>query len=86
MVTYLTITYRESYLSRLDVVRLFFAVAGATTDSEEIRSYAKGSVSFRIYGFYNRVIETTLANRITAIDALAEVRINGQPHSFRARL
>jgi hypothetical protein len=84
--TFISITYRESRLSRRDVAAVFFSVAGATTNSEELKTHRPGAAFFRIYGFYNRVIETTLANRLTAIDPLAEVRINGQAYASRGIL
>ena len=86
MTTWVSIYYRESHLSRRDVASLFFQVAGFTTTASEVRSQASGVVRFRIHGHYNRVIETTLNRRITDIDPLAVVRINGQRYGERGLL
>ncbi|GAA4369538.1 hypothetical protein GCM10023185_43260 [Hymenobacter saemangeumensis] len=86
MITWVTIHYRESHISRREVVGLFFAVARATTDCEEVRRQREGLATFKIYGHYNRVIETTLNRRITDLDPLAEVRINGQSYAARGEL
>ena len=80
--TKISIIYRESHLSRQEVVDSFFDVMGATT-AEEVEARSNGVVSFNIYGFYNRVIETTLNRRITDLDPLAEIRINGQSYASR---
>ena len=83
MITWVSIYYQESRLSRRDVAAVFFQVAGFTTDASEVRSQSPGVVRFKIYGYYSRVIETTLNRRITDLDPLAEVRINGQPYAAR---
>jgi|GEM_PF-5186072 len=86
MTTWVSIYYRESHISRREVVGIFFAVARATADVEEVRRQRDGLATFKIHGPYNRVIETTLNRRITDMDPLAEVRINGQPYSTRSLL
>ena len=84
--TRFTIYYRESHLSRKDVVGIFFAVTRATTPAEELPSSSQGVASFKVFGFYNRIIETTLNRRLTDMDPLAELRINGQTYASRGVL
>ena len=81
--TRVNIIYRESHLSRQEVVDTFFDIVGATTTAEEVQARSNGDVSFVIHGFYNRVIESTLNRRITDLDPLAELRINGQSYASR---
>ena len=57
---------------------IFFAVARATAQVEEVPSASWGVAVFNVFGFYNRVIETTRNRRLTDLDPLAELHINGQ--------
>jgi hypothetical protein len=81
--TRFTIIYRESHMTRQEVVDSFFDTVGATTRAEEVQARSNGTVSFLIHDIYNRVIESTLNRRITDMDPLAELRINGQSYASR---
>jgi len=81
--TRFTVFFRESHLSRKEVAGIFFGVTRGTTQAEEVPMNGRGVAAFTVFGFYNRVIETTLNRRLTDMDPLAELRINGQPYAAR---